>query len=95
MGSTVFDVDELPTHGGSLRIYARHDDDRTNRSAPAVKELLRARRRAGLTNARALHARSTEQVEETKRDAARFSHRRKRAGKRSPATARRARATRC
>ena len=23
-GLTVFDVDELPTHGGSLRIYARH-----------------------------------------------------------------------
>ena len=25
-GLQVFDVDELPTHGGSLRIYARHDD---------------------------------------------------------------------
>lgn len=28
-GLTIFDVDELPTHGGSLRIYARHDDDAT------------------------------------------------------------------
>src|SRR5262245_28338633 len=26
-GMTLFDVEELPTHGGSLRIYARHDDD--------------------------------------------------------------------
>jgi hypothetical protein len=26
-GLTVFDVDELPTHGGSLRVYARHDED--------------------------------------------------------------------
>src|SRR3712207_9057951 len=23
-GLTIFDVEELPTHGGSLRIYARH-----------------------------------------------------------------------
>ena len=27
-GLTVFDVEELPTHGGSLRIYARHADAR-------------------------------------------------------------------
>ena len=26
-GLTLFDVEELPTHGGSLRIYARHSDD--------------------------------------------------------------------
>lgn len=26
-GLTVFDVDEWPTHGGSLRVYARHDED--------------------------------------------------------------------
>lgn len=26
-GMTVFDVEELPTHGGSLRIYARHAED--------------------------------------------------------------------
>ena len=26
-GLTLFDVDELPTHGGSIRIYAKHDDD--------------------------------------------------------------------
>jgi len=26
-GLTVFEVDELPTHGGSLRIYARHEQD--------------------------------------------------------------------
>ena len=27
-GLTIFDVEELSTHGGSLRIYARHDQDR-------------------------------------------------------------------
>jgi len=26
-GLTIFDVEELPTHGGSLRIYARHSED--------------------------------------------------------------------
>ena len=26
-GLTIFDVEELPTHGGSLRIYARHTED--------------------------------------------------------------------
>jgi hypothetical protein len=25
-GLTIFDVDQIPTHGGSLRIYARHTD---------------------------------------------------------------------
>lgn len=29
-GLTVFDVEELTTHGGSLRIYARHTDDTTH-----------------------------------------------------------------
>jgi 2-polyprenyl-3-methyl-5-hydroxy-6-metoxy-1,4-benzoquinol methylase len=48
-GLTLFDVEELPTHGGSLRIYARHteDDDR-----PVEKELrdLKAREEeAGFT----------------------------------------------
>jgi len=28
-GLTIFDVEELPTHGGSLRIYARHKEDNT------------------------------------------------------------------
>ena len=26
-GLTIFDVEELPTHGGSLRIYARHTEN--------------------------------------------------------------------
>jgi hypothetical protein len=28
-GLTLFDVEEVPTHGGSLRVYARHDSDTT------------------------------------------------------------------
>ena len=30
-GLTLFDVEELPTHGGSLRIFARHDEDESRR----------------------------------------------------------------
>ncbi len=30
-GLTLFDVERLPTHGGSLRIYARHSEERADR----------------------------------------------------------------
>jgi hypothetical protein len=45
-GLELFDVDELPTHGGSLRIYAQHPGARP--VAPAVGRLLDAERRAGM-----------------------------------------------
>jgi 2-polyprenyl-3-methyl-5-hydroxy-6-metoxy-1,4-benzoquinol methylase len=38
-GLTIFDVDELPTHGGSLRIYARHSDSQAHPLSPRVKQL--------------------------------------------------------
>ncbi len=38
-GLTIFDVDELPTHGGSLRIYARHVVDTTKEISKKVFEL--------------------------------------------------------
>jgi len=38
-GLTIFDVEELPTHGGSLRIFARHDTDTTRPVAPSVAAL--------------------------------------------------------
>ena len=36
-GLTIFDVDEIPEHGGSLRIYARHGD---GKSGQTVTQLL-------------------------------------------------------
>jgi hypothetical protein len=39
-GLTLFDVEQLPTHGGSLRIYARHATDGTKPVGPRVSELL-------------------------------------------------------
>ncbi len=38
-GLTLFDVEELPTHGGSLRIYARRDDNASIPIGPRVAEL--------------------------------------------------------
>ena len=48
-GLALFDVEELPTHGGSLRIYARHADDAARRSSDARRaRSRRARSAAGL-----------------------------------------------
>lgn len=35
----IFDVEELPTHGGSLRIYLHHADDHTHQVSDHVKNL--------------------------------------------------------
>ena len=44
---TLFDVEELPTHGGSLRIYARHTDSRRFAVSEAVARLLAAEQEQG------------------------------------------------
>jgi hypothetical protein len=38
-GLRLFDVDEIPTHGGSLRIYGCHADDARHPTRPAVEQL--------------------------------------------------------
>jgi ubiquinone/menaquinone biosynthesis C-methylase UbiE len=47
-GRRIFDVEELWTHGGSLRLYACHADDATHPILPAVSALTRREREAGL-----------------------------------------------
>ena len=49
-GLTLFDVEELPTHGGSLRIYARHDEDAAKPVGERVADLLAREEAAGLGN---------------------------------------------
>jgi 2-polyprenyl-3-methyl-5-hydroxy-6-metoxy-1,4-benzoquinol methylase len=49
-GLTLFDVEELPTHGGSLRIYGRHADDPTQPVTAAVGDLRRREDAAGFTH---------------------------------------------
>ena len=46
-GMEIFDVDELPTHGGSLRVYAQANGGPRSRSE-RVDAVLEAERRAGL-----------------------------------------------
>ncbi len=38
-GLRLFDVDQIPTHGGSLRIYGCHADDSSHPNAAAVEQL--------------------------------------------------------
>ena len=45
-GLRLFDVEELPTHGGSLRIYARHDGRSAQPESDAVARAARRARRA-------------------------------------------------
>ena len=47
-GLVLFDVEELSTHGGSLRIYARHDNDDSKPVTPNVTELLEKESAAGM-----------------------------------------------
>jgi len=48
-GLEIFDVDELPTHGGSLRIYARHQENEMHAVSPRVAKLLEEEARAGMS----------------------------------------------
>ena len=45
-GLTVFDVEELSTHGGSLRIFAAHSENKKFAVGPNVEELLKKERTA-------------------------------------------------
>jgi SAM-dependent methyltransferase len=49
VGLRVFDVEELPTHGGSLRVFACHNGASHDRRA-AVDDVLNSEREAGLDN---------------------------------------------
>lgn len=48
-GLQMFDVEEIPTHGGSLRIYAKHPADQSKAITPRVKMLLDEERQKGIT----------------------------------------------
>jgi hypothetical protein len=80
-GLTLFDVEELPTHGGSLRIYARHVENRALPVSAAVETLRRRELDAGVTRLET-YASFDERVKETKRALLEFLIQAKRAGKR-------------
>ena len=49
-GLHMFDVEELSTHGGSLRIFAKHNNDASKEVEDNVANLLRREREAGITD---------------------------------------------
>ena len=63
----LFDVEELPTHGGSLRIFATHAEESDHTVSDRVRELLEREEAAGFRSLEAYSA-FGEQVERTKRD---------------------------
>jgi 2-polyprenyl-3-methyl-5-hydroxy-6-metoxy-1,4-benzoquinol methylase len=77
---TIFDVEELTTHGGSLRIYARHTADTSRPISARVNELRSREVAAGLMQMETYSA-FAEQVKETKRKLLEFLIKIKREGK--------------
>ena len=79
-GLAMFDVEELSTHGGSLRIYARHGEDEGKPATPRVAELRRREQKLGFEKLETYTA-FARQAEETKRKLLEFLIAARRAGK--------------
>jgi 2-polyprenyl-3-methyl-5-hydroxy-6-metoxy-1,4-benzoquinol methylase len=66
-GLAIFDVDELPTHGGSLRIYATHAENTAESKTNQVDELRGKEHAAGLTQLKHYMV-FNQKIEQTKRN---------------------------
>ncbi len=77
-GLRVCDVEQLPTHGGSLRVYGCHGDD-PRRDTEAVRDVVDQEIRAGLTEV-ATYQSFQNTAEQIKNDLLTFLIERKRAG---------------
>jgi hypothetical protein len=79
-GITLFDVEDLPTHGGSIRIYGRHVADGTKPETANVQRVLAREQALGHFDP-AYYDRFSERVKESKRRILEFLIGAKRAGK--------------
>jgi hypothetical protein len=79
-GITIFDVEELPTHGGSLRIFGKHAEDTSKKITNNVTELLKREIDLGFESLE-FYSRFEEKVKETKRKILDFLIQAKRNGK--------------
>lgn len=70
-GMQIFDVDQLPTHGGSLRIYVRHADRQDTPVTAGVQSLRDVESEAGLADL-ATYVTFADQVETSKRSLLKF-----------------------
>jgi len=80
-GLQVFDVETLPTHGGSLRVFAQRADRAAQAVTPRVAALLREEQDAGITQA-AFYAGFQAAAERVKNDFLAFLLEARRAGRR-------------
>ena len=65
-GLTLWDVEELPTHGGSLRIFGRHAENPQRPGTARAKEMLAREQQRGVDDL-STYANFGHRVEETKR----------------------------
>lgn len=79
-GLVLFDVEELPTHGGSLRIYGRHAENESKPITERTESLRNREIEAGLSDLDIYDA-FAERVRETKRKLLEFLIKVKREGK--------------
>ena len=79
-GLTLFDVDEIGTHGGSLRIYACRSESGSHSIDARVADLLEAEEQAGITDP-AYYERYARRVRRSKREILDFVIRAKNEGK--------------
>lgn len=80
-GLVLFDVDDIPTHGGSIRIYARHAEDTSRPVHQRVPAMRERERKAGHFDL-AYYRDFGERVKESKRSILEFLIAAKRQGKR-------------
>ena len=79
-GLVLFDVEEIKTHGGSLRIFGRHKEDAGKQVSERVVELGKRERALGFSGLE-IYSEFEERVKETKRSLLEFLIRAKREGK--------------
>ncbi len=79
-GLEMFDVDQIPTHGGSLRIYAKHKEDSTKEISGNVKAVLNMEAAKGM-NGLAYYNGFQEKAMRVKLDLLSFLIQQKNAGK--------------
>ena len=70
-GLNVFDVEELPTHGGSLRVYAQRSDTGQHAISPRVADMLKREDDVGMRTA-AYYGKTQADAVRIKRDLWRF-----------------------
>jgi SAM-dependent methyltransferase len=79
-GLKLFDVEQLPTHGGSLRVFAAHAEDVSKPRSARIEEVLAEEDRAGL-HGREIYESFQPRIERIRDDFRQFLHHQQAAGK--------------